>query len=142
MEWNWMGGEYVNFLRCVFEKLRGVRLRELVLRFSFLYEREGEGRYLSVVSLFGWNVLVMRVLRGVEVDFLRVGVNVNSYLNDGEEEDEIEGEEEEGEEEDVVRFRWWVLEMGIDFRWVGREMERLRWEGVVGEGWENDEIIK
>ncbi|VBB75663.1 Putative protein of unknown function [Podospora comata] len=142
MERNRTGGEYANLLRRALEKLRGVRLRELVLRLSPLYEKEGEGRHLSVVSLFGRNAPVMRALRGVEVDFLRVGVNVNSHLIDGEEEDETEGEEEEGEEEDAVRPRRWALEMGIDLRWVGREMERLRREGVVGEGWENDEIIK
>ncbi|KAK0665581.1 hypothetical protein QBC41DRAFT_379245 [Cercophora samala] len=171
MERNRTGGEYAALMGCALERLGGggggrrgeIRLRELVVRVSPLYDegdvgeggqggggQGGGGRYLSVVQLFGRNGRVMRALRGVEVDFLRVCVNVNSHLMDGEGEEEQDDDDDEGEEggevdeegNEVVKARKWSLEMRLDLRWLGRCMERLRREGPVGEGWVNDRLIK
>ncbi|KAK4173290.1 hypothetical protein QBC36DRAFT_360335 [Triangularia setosa] len=163
MERNRTGPEYQNLIRTALEKLvyggTGVRLRRLTLTVSPLYESgeggDGEdsgeqqqqqqqqgGKVLSVVGLFDKTNPMMRALKGIEVDWLRVCVNVNSHLLGGEEENGGNDQQVDGEGNVVAKPRKWHLEMTLDLRWLARYMERLKKEGPVGGLWENDAIVK
>ena len=104
------------------------------------------GTYLSVVKVFSNGHGVMRALRNINTNFLRINLHAQKIVDKNQEEEEEEGEEEEEMTLDVDVPRPEIptdhLETTIDLRYHPRHLASQRDVGVFGDVFKNDTLIR